>query len=122
MFRSIVFLGLVGFIVTPDARALPSDKITVPELLDRVEPQTVPLPSPLIIRNPELRLQITVDPTGKVDDIKVLRSVQPRVDRAWVAAVKQWRYKPAMRNGTAIQYKIKLVTWVHAERWPREAK
>lgn len=46
-------------------------------------------------------LEATIDETGQVADLKVLRSV-PMLDAAAVDAVKQWRYSPARLNGTPI--------------------
>ena len=46
-------------------------------------------------------LEATIDETGQVVDVKVLRSV-PMLDAAAVDAVKQWRYSPALLNGMPI--------------------
>jgi periplasmic protein TonB len=46
-------------------------------------------------------LEATIDETGQVVDLKVLRSV-PMLDGAAVEAVKQWRYRPARLNGMPI--------------------
>ena len=46
-------------------------------------------------------LEATIDETGQVADLKVLRSV-PMLDAAAVDAVKQWRYSPALLNGIPI--------------------
>ena len=46
-------------------------------------------------------LQATIDPTGEVGDIDVLRSV-PELDQAAIAAVEQWRYEPILVDGVAV--------------------
>jgi len=46
-------------------------------------------------------LETTIDETGRVVDVKVLRSV-PALDAAAVDAVRQWRYRPALLNGAPI--------------------
>ena len=46
-------------------------------------------------------LQATIDPTGEVGDIEVLRSV-PELDQAAIDAVKQWRYEPTLVDGAAV--------------------
>ena len=44
---------------------------------------------------------ITVD--GSVQDVKVLKSVNPLLDASAVRAVQQWKYKPATLNGRAVR-------------------
>ena len=46
-------------------------------------------------------LEAVIDRRGKVDDIRVLRSV-PELDRAAVEAVSQWEYSPTLLDGVAI--------------------
>lgn len=46
-------------------------------------------------------LEATIDETGQVVDVKVLRSV-PALDAAAVEAVRQWRYRPALLNGMPV--------------------
>ncbi len=46
-------------------------------------------------------LDATIDPTGEVSDIEVLRSV-PLLDEAAVAAVRQWRYEPTLVDGEPV--------------------
>jgi protein TonB len=47
----------------------------------------------------KLKLRVTISATGEVTSVEVLASVQPSLDAAAVASVKQWRFKPAMRCG-----------------------
>lgn len=44
-------------------------------------------------------LEATVNERGEVTDVKVLRSIK-LLDQAAVDAVKQWRYRPVLLNGT----------------------
>ena len=46
-------------------------------------------------------LEATVDESGAVKDVKVLRSI-PLLDRAAIDAVKRWRYTPTRLNGIAV--------------------
>jgi TonB family protein len=46
-------------------------------------------------------LEVTVDPEGRVADVRVLRSV-PMLDVAAVEAVQQWEYEPTLLNGVAV--------------------
>jgi len=46
-------------------------------------------------------LEATIDETGRVRNVRVLRSV-PLLDEAAMAAVRQWRYRPTLLNGVAV--------------------
>jgi TonB family protein len=46
-------------------------------------------------------LEATIDPTGEVGSIEVLRSV-PELEEAAVAAVEQWRYEPTLVDGAPV--------------------
>ena len=46
-------------------------------------------------------LEATIDETGVVRDVKVLRSI-PMLDQAAMDAVKKWRYTPTLLNGAAV--------------------
>jgi len=50
----------------------------------------------------KLRLRITVAADGSVSDVEVVASVEPALDAAAVATVKQWRFTPAMRCGKPV--------------------
>jgi protein TonB len=71
--------------------------IKEPALIDRVEPV---YPGVAISANIEgtVILEAIVDEEGRVETVRVLRSVSV-LDRAAVDAVKQWRYSPVILNG-----------------------
>jgi protein TonB len=46
-------------------------------------------------------LEAVLDASGRVDDVRVLRSI-PLLDQAAIDAVRQWRYTPTLLNGRAI--------------------
>jgi len=46
-------------------------------------------------------VEASIDPDGRVSDVKVIRS-QPQLDQAAVEAVRQWQYTPTMINGTPV--------------------
>ena len=41
--------------------------------------------------------------SGSVEDVRVLKSVNPLLDASAVRAVGQWRYRPATLNGRAVR-------------------
>jgi TonB family protein len=47
-------------------------------------------------------LALTVDEQGAVRDVHVTRSLDKRLDQNAVDAVKQWKFKPAMRDGKPV--------------------
>jgi protein TonB len=50
----------------------------------------------------KLKLKVTVGADGSVLSVQVLASVSPELDAAAVAAVKQWRFRPAMACGKPV--------------------
>jgi protein TonB len=46
-------------------------------------------------------LEVVIDPTGRVTEARVLRSI-PLLDDAAVAAVHQWVFTPTQLNGVAV--------------------
>jgi periplasmic protein TonB len=84
----------------PPARRGPvrvGGQIKEPALIYRVEPV---YPGVAISANIEgtVILEAIVDEDGRVETVRVLRSVSV-LDRAAVEAVKQWRYSPVILNG-----------------------
>jgi len=57
----------------------------------------------------DVLLLVQVNETGRVTDLRVLRSSNvPALDAAALAAVKQWRFRPAQRGGRAIAWPVKV--------------
>jgi protein TonB len=71
--------------------------ITAPSLVSRVAPEY-----PNIAVNARVQgvvvLEAVVGRDGRVEEVKVLRSI-PLLDAAAIAAVRQWRYSPLLLNG-----------------------
>ena len=47
-------------------------------------------------------LEAVITASGDVDDVRVLKSAGPVLDRAASDAVRRWRYRPATLNGRAV--------------------
>lgn len=77
------------------------DGVTVPELLDRVDP-----PYPEAARKGRIQgvvvLEAVITATGAVEEVRIVRSPSPLFDAAVEAAVRRWRYRPATLNGRAV--------------------
>ena len=50
----------------------------------------------------EVLLELVVGPDGGVSNVRVLRPLGAGLDEQAVAAVRQWRFAPARRLGTAV--------------------
>ena len=57
----------------------------------------------------KLKLKLTVGADGQVINVEVLSAVAPELDAAAVAAVKLWRFKPAMLCGKAVSGGVYIV-------------
>jgi len=77
-------------------------EVKQPVLQKKVEP-----PYPEIARRARIQgvviLEAVITKTGSVEEVKVLRSLNPVLDQAAVNAVKQWKYQPAMLNGKPVK-------------------
>jgi TonB family protein len=50
----------------------------------------------------KFKARLTIDASGEVASVDVVTSIDPGFDAAIVAALKRWRFKPAMACGKAI--------------------
>jgi protein TonB len=73
-------------------------ELKAPALIERVEPEYPPLAVRAQVHGVVI-LEAVVDRQGRVEDVRVLRSI-PLLDKAAIAAVRQWRYSPLLLNGT----------------------
>ncbi len=53
-------------------------------------------------------LSVIVDPTGRVRDIRVVRSVGLGLDEKATDAVEKWRFTPGMRDGHAVAVQVNV--------------
>ncbi|HLN80941.1 MAG TPA: TonB family protein [Thermoanaerobaculia bacterium] len=76
--------------------------VKAPQLVNRVEPSY-----PEAARKARMEgvviLEAIITASGNVEDVKVLKSVNPLLDAAATRAVSQWRYRPATLNGRAVR-------------------
>jgi TonB family protein len=89
--------------VPPDAAS--QRKITPPKLVKFVEAEFPPS-EVASGKGAAVVLQIAIDATGAVADVKVTESAGPAFDAAAVAAAKQFVFEPAKVDGNAIPVKI----------------
>jgi protein TonB len=100
--------GVIGGVVGGTGPGLADEPLRVggdvkaPQLTNRVEPSY-----PEAARKARMEgvviLEAIITATGSVEDVKVLKSVNPLLDAAASRAVSQWRYRPATLNGRAVR-------------------
>lgn len=98
-------------------------KACLPIVIHRIEPKYTEE-----ARRAELTgtvvLGFTVDQTGKTADVRVLESLDKGLDEQAVAAVKQWKYKPALNKGYpfAVSGRVELEFGCTKAKFPREMR
>jgi len=73
-----------------------------PQLIQKPEP-TYPEAARKARMEGVVILEAIITAGGTVEDVKVLKSVNPLLDASAVRAVQQWKYKPATLNGRAVR-------------------
>lgn len=91
----------------PRAPVRVGGQIQPPTLVHRVEPAYPPTAVSARLQGIVI-LEAIVDEEGTVKDVKVLRSVNPLLDREALAAVRQWRYSPVVLNGTPVPFVLSV--------------
>lgn len=79
----------------------PGGDVTAPVLLSRVDP-VYPEAARRARLEGTLILEAVITAAGDVQDVRVLKSVNPLLDASAAQAVRQWRYRPATWNGRAV--------------------
>ncbi len=77
-------------------------EVKAPVLVNRAEP-TYPEAARKARMEGVVILEAIITASGSVEEVKVLKSVNPLLDASAVRAVQQWRYKPATLNGRAVR-------------------
>ena len=49
-----------------------------------------------------MELSIVIDETGKITDYKIRRSTHGDFTRAVLKVIKQWKFRPAMKDGRKV--------------------
>ena len=105
--------GLPGDLLPPPPPPAPKGPVRVggevkaPALLYRVEPVYPPLALAANIQGTVI-LEAIIDQQGLVQEVTVLRS-QSVLDKAAIAAVRQWRYSPLLLNGRPERFILTVV-------------
>ncbi|MGK4002151.1 TonB family protein [Sorangium sp. So ce1036] len=97
-----------GALAAPAARAqAPSDAAVPPHVLEHVDPV---YPAERLAEGVDttVTLFVTVEKDGTVSDATVAESGGEGFDEAAIAAVRRWRFSPAMRGGAPVRARIRV--------------
>ena len=108
--------GLPGDIPPPPPPAPPPPRapvrvggqIQAPALVSKVDPIYPEVAVSARIRGVVI-LEANVDRDGQVVDVKVLRTASRLIDNAAITAVRQWRYRPLVLNGSPEPFVLTVV-------------
>jgi protein TonB len=105
--------GLIGTLEAPPPPPPPppapsgpvriGGKVKAPSIVHRVDP-SYPMEASALRLHGVVILEATVDATGCVESVKVLRSAHRVLDKAAVDALRQWRYEPVVLNDIAMPF------------------
>jgi protein TonB len=90
-----------GNALQPDEIYRPGGEVSLPELLERIDP-VYPDTSRKLRQEGTVLLEAVITSSGMVEQVRVLASRGPLLDGAAVSAVRRWRYRPATLNGRAV--------------------
>lgn len=86
---------------TPPIRV--GGRVPQPELLHRVEPEYPRAAVDARVQGVVI-IETVVDEDGRVVDVRLLRSAGDVLDRAAIAAIRQWRYAPLQLDGMRVRF------------------
>jgi protein TonB len=89
-------------------------QLQAPALIKRVEPLYPPIAVSAHVEGVVI-LEAIVGREGVVEEVKVLRSVHPVLDREAETAVKQWRYSPLVLNGIKERFVLTVTLSFHLQ-------
>ena len=85
----------------------PGGGVTPPRVLERVEPQYSQEARKARYQGTVV-LEVIVRKDGTVDIMRIVRSLGFGLDENAIQALKQWRFKPGMRNGVPVDVALNV--------------
>jgi TonB family protein len=83
------------------------DGVTVPKALEVPDPE-YPWTAQRRGIQGTIVLAIAINKNGGIDNVKVVRRLDPDLDQAAVDAVKRWRFAPAEKDGEAVPFQTRV--------------
>jgi periplasmic protein TonB len=100
-------LAIVLAVATGVGAEQARDVTTAPVVVKEVKPD-YPTAAKSEKQQGTVVLSVTVKADGRVGDVRVDKSLTPKLDAEAVKAAKQWRFKPGTKNGKAVPVETKL--------------
>lgn len=95
----------------------PAADVSVPVVIHEVRPD---FPADAAGIDGAVTLEGVVEIDGSVTGVRVVRSAEPALDTAAAEALKQWRFRPGLKDGQAVRVLIEVVmTFARGENLPR---
>ena len=95
------------FAASAHAFTLDANGKSVPHLQVPVPAKIVsPTGLPCGLKGAKVTLKLTIDAAGQPHDITIVTGDTPMLRRSLVAAVSQWQFAPARRNGVPVSTKV----------------
>ncbi len=57
--------------------------------------------------------ETVVSTTGSIADACIVQSKHPELDASVINAIKQWKYKPALKNGQPVSVFVTITVRIH---------
>ncbi len=86
--------------------------VTPPVLLKQVNARLPELKG-IYLPSKFLMLEAVITSKGEVTNIKLLRCAHALIDKAVAESMKQWKFKPALKNGKAIAVYLTFASTIH---------
>jgi TonB family protein len=113
----IVVLALIAISFTSaEDKPIQVDKTTIPPVLIK----KVDLKIPDALKDKKIRagviiLEVIISNKGDVTNVKVLRSLDHLLDQEATTAAKQWKYKPALKDGKPVSVYFTITSIIHVQ-------
>lgn len=89
--------------------------IHTPKVVRNPDPDYSEIASKTNLRTGSVALVLAVNEKGFIDDVKVVRSSDSRVEPTAIDAVKQWAFTPATRDGKPVAIQIHVEMSFHLQ-------
>ena len=93
-----------------EARSGPT---TAPVLIRRVEPMLPDANRRLLRSKGPFTVEAVITENGDVDSIRISPPAPPVLEGPIVAALREWKYRPALRDGRAVPARLSVVIYVN---------
>lgn len=85
----------------------PGEGVVAPVVVKEVKPQYTPDAMRARVQG-VVTLECVVRPDGSVGEARVTKALNPGLDEEAIKAVRQWRFKPGLKDGKAVPVRITL--------------